>query len=119
MSALHLKKGASKHSAYNLRPQFSDVQEKHTLALLVEGLIVGRDTQVGDGAVRVPEATTAIGAFDPADLDIDGQAEVFIAALAENGYGPRGVVSVVEPGVALKDAVPISFVSVPASPSAN
>ncbi|HBS50293.1 MAG TPA: acetolactate synthase small subunit [Rhodobacteraceae bacterium] len=36
MSALHIKKGASKHSAYNLRPQFSDVQEKHTIALLVE-----------------------------------------------------------------------------------
>ena len=36
MSALHLKKGASKHSAYNLRPTFSDVNERHTLALLVE-----------------------------------------------------------------------------------
>lgn len=36
MSALHIKKGASKHSAYNLRPTFSDVQEKHTLAVLVE-----------------------------------------------------------------------------------
>ncbi|ANP35483.1 MULTISPECIES: acetolactate synthase small subunit [Rhodobacterales] len=36
MSALHIKKGASKHSAYNLRPTFSDVQERHTLALLVE-----------------------------------------------------------------------------------
>ena len=36
MSALHLKKGASSHSAYNLRPTFSDVQERHTLAVLVE-----------------------------------------------------------------------------------
>ncbi len=36
MSALHIKKGSSKHSAYNLRPTFSDVQERHTLALLVE-----------------------------------------------------------------------------------
>ncbi len=36
MSALHIKKGATKHSAYNLRPTFSDVQEKHTLAVLVE-----------------------------------------------------------------------------------
>ncbi|QBF31465.1 acetolactate synthase small subunit [Thalassococcus sp. S3] len=36
MSALHIKKGASKHSAYNLRPTFSDVQERHTLALLVD-----------------------------------------------------------------------------------
>ena len=36
MSALHIKKGSTGHSAYNLRPTFSDVQEKHTLAVLVE-----------------------------------------------------------------------------------
>ena len=36
MSALNIKKGATKHSAYNLRPTFSDVDERHTLALLVE-----------------------------------------------------------------------------------
>ena len=36
MSALHIKKGSTKHSAYNLRPNFSDVQETHTLAVLVE-----------------------------------------------------------------------------------
>jgi acetolactate synthase-1/3 small subunit len=36
MSALHIKKGATKHSAYNLRPTFSDVIERHTLAVLVE-----------------------------------------------------------------------------------
>ncbi|WP_282094445.1 acetolactate synthase small subunit [Epibacterium ulvae] len=36
MSALHIKKGSTRHSAYNLRPNFSDVQERHTLALLVE-----------------------------------------------------------------------------------
>ncbi|MDK3016310.1 acetolactate synthase small subunit [Pseudodonghicola flavimaris] len=36
MSALHIKKGASKHSAYNLRPTFSDVMERHTLAVVVE-----------------------------------------------------------------------------------
>lgn len=36
MSALHIKKGSTRHSAYNLRPTFSDVQEKHTLAALVE-----------------------------------------------------------------------------------
>ena len=36
MSALHIKKGSTKHSAYNLRPQFSDVQETHTLALVVD-----------------------------------------------------------------------------------
>jgi len=36
MSALKIKKGASSHSAYNLRPTFSDVEERHTLAVLVE-----------------------------------------------------------------------------------
>lgn len=36
MSALHIKKGANKHSAYNLRPTFSDVDERHTLAVLVD-----------------------------------------------------------------------------------
>ncbi|WP_121063615.1 acetolactate synthase small subunit [Chachezhania antarctica] len=36
MSALHIKKGSTSHSAYNLRPTFSDVEERHTLAVLVE-----------------------------------------------------------------------------------
>ena len=36
MNALQIKKGSNKHSAYNLRPTFSDVEEKHTLAVLVE-----------------------------------------------------------------------------------
>jgi acetolactate synthase-1/3 small subunit len=36
MSALKIKKGSSKHSAYNLRPTFSDVTETHTIAVLVE-----------------------------------------------------------------------------------
>ncbi len=36
MSALNIKKGSSKHSAYNLRPQFSDVIERHTLAVIVD-----------------------------------------------------------------------------------
>jgi acetolactate synthase-1/3 small subunit len=36
MSPLQIKKGSSKHSAYNLRPTFSDVQETHTLAVLVD-----------------------------------------------------------------------------------
>ena len=36
MSALKIKKGSTKHSAYNLRPSFSDVQERHTLAVLVD-----------------------------------------------------------------------------------
>ncbi|MEQ9693527.1 acetolactate synthase small subunit [Shimia sp. SDUM112013] len=36
MAALKIKKGSTKHSAYNLRPNFSDVQETHTLAVLVD-----------------------------------------------------------------------------------
>lgn len=36
MSALNIKKGSTSHSAYNLRPTFSDVQETHTLAVLVD-----------------------------------------------------------------------------------
>ncbi len=36
MSALKIKKGSNKHSAYNLRPTFSDVEERHTLAVLVD-----------------------------------------------------------------------------------
>jgi len=36
MSALKIKKGSTKHSAYNLRPTFSDVDETHTLAVLVD-----------------------------------------------------------------------------------
>ncbi len=36
MAALKIKKGSTSHSAYNLRPNFSDVVEKHTLAVLVE-----------------------------------------------------------------------------------
>ncbi|KAA9005586.1 acetolactate synthase small subunit [Histidinibacterium aquaticum] len=36
MSALKIKKGSNSHSAYNLRPTFSDVEESHTLAVLVE-----------------------------------------------------------------------------------
>ena len=36
MSALKIKKGATSHSAYNLRPTFSDIEERHTLAVLVD-----------------------------------------------------------------------------------
>ena len=36
MSPLKIKKGSTSHSAYNLRPNFSDVIERHTLAVLVE-----------------------------------------------------------------------------------
>jgi len=36
MSALNIKKGSTSHSAYNLRPSFSDMKERHTLAVLVE-----------------------------------------------------------------------------------
>ena len=36
MSALNIKQGSTSHSAYNLRPSFSDTEERHTLAVLVE-----------------------------------------------------------------------------------
>ena len=36
MPPLKIKKGSNSHSAYNLRPTFSDVEERHTLAVLVE-----------------------------------------------------------------------------------
>lgn len=36
MSALKIKKGSSKHSTYDLRSTFSDRQERHTLAVLVD-----------------------------------------------------------------------------------
>ena len=36
MAALKIKKGSTKHSAYNLRPNFSDMQESHTLAVVVD-----------------------------------------------------------------------------------
>ena len=36
MSALQIKKGSSKHSAYNLRPNYGNTIEAHTLAVLVD-----------------------------------------------------------------------------------
>ena len=36
MSALKIKKGSTSHSAYNLRSTFSDVEERHTLAVIVD-----------------------------------------------------------------------------------
>lgn len=36
MSALKIKKGTSKHSAYDLRSHLSDAQERHTMAVLVD-----------------------------------------------------------------------------------
>ncbi|MDG1935631.1 MAG: acetolactate synthase small subunit [Paracoccaceae bacterium] len=36
MSALQIKRGSSKHSAYNLRPNYGNEIETHTLAVLVD-----------------------------------------------------------------------------------
>lgn len=36
MSPLKIKKGSTSHSAYDLRPSYSDMVERHTLAVLVE-----------------------------------------------------------------------------------
>lgn len=36
MNALAIKKGTSRKSAYNLRPTFSDVEERHTISVIVD-----------------------------------------------------------------------------------
>jgi acetolactate synthase I/III small subunit len=36
MSALNIKKGSSSHSAYDLRDSHVQVEESHTLAMIVE-----------------------------------------------------------------------------------
>jgi len=36
MAPLKIKKGATSHSAYNLRPNFSDVEETHTISVIVD-----------------------------------------------------------------------------------
>ena len=36
MNTLKIKKGSTKHSAYNLRPTFSEIKESHTLAVIVD-----------------------------------------------------------------------------------
>ena len=36
MNALHIKKGATSHSAYNLKNPLSDIVETHTLAVIVD-----------------------------------------------------------------------------------
>ena len=36
MSALKIEKGSSKHSAYNLRANYAEMEEPHTLTILVD-----------------------------------------------------------------------------------
>ena len=52
MSALKIKKGSSKHSAYNLRPNFSDVTETHNKMILGENVDTKGAIKTG-GAVLV------------------------------------------------------------------
>ena len=62
MNALSLKKGSSRKSAYNLRPTFSDVEERHTISVIVDneagvlarviGLFSGRGYNIGGNEER-------------------------------------------------------------------
>ena len=66
MSALKIKKGSSKHSAYNLRANFQDQTESHTLTVLVDneagvlarviGLFSGRGYNIESLAVAEVDA---------------------------------------------------------------
>ena len=77
MSALKLKKGSTSHSAYNLRPNFSDLQETHTLAVLVDnesgvlarviGLFSGRGYNIE--SLTVAEVDTCLLYTSPSPRD--------------------------------------------------
>ena len=48
MSALKIEKGSSKHSAYNLRANYAETEEPHTLTILVDneaGVLARRATR--------------------------------------------------------------------------
>ena len=47
MSSLKIKKGSSKHSAYNLRANFKDQKESHTLTVLVDNEAGGLARVIG------------------------------------------------------------------------
>ena len=55
------------------------------------------------------DGTTAVGAFDPADLNIDAQMWTMLTALGEHGAHWAGVVYVLEPGDILRNAEPRGF----------
>ena len=106
MSALQIKKGSSKHSAYNLRPTFSDVQETHTLAVLVDnepgvlarviGLFSGRGYNIDSLTVAEVDHTGHTSRIVPVhkvnDLTVEGPSvERELALLKVEGTGDKRV----------------------------
>lgn len=92
MSALKLKKGANSHSAYNLRPNFSDVIERHTLAVLVEnepgvlarviGLFAGRGYNIDSLTVAEVDNT---GHLSRITIVTSGTPQVIVQIKAQLG----------------------------------
>ena len=67
MNALTLKKGSSRKSAYNLRPNFSDVKERHTISVIVDN-----EAGVNDIVEAQARVQRALDALQRLQADVDG-----------------------------------------------